>query len=174
MGEIVDATRHAGFGFLAALLALCSLPLPGVGLPFGLAIAFLGLQMIWGQEHPWLPSRIRRHVVSQRTLTLLGDKLARGTRWLEKLVRPRWSRLTRRVAFRLVGVGMVWMGLGLALPLPIPGTNMMFIAPVLIYSVGLLEDDGVLIALGHLTIAIHVGLGLAFWEVIARALAAIF
>jgi len=39
MGEILDRAHHAGFGFVAALLALVSIPLVGLTVPFGLAVA---------------------------------------------------------------------------------------------------------------------------------------
>ena len=41
------------------------------------------------------------------------------------------------------------LALGLALPLPIPGSNLVFLVPLFVYSIGVLERDGLWIALGH-------------------------
>jgi hypothetical protein len=170
LGTVLDSTQHAGFGFLIGFLAMLALPVPGLGGPFGLGIAFLGLQLAIGRSHPWLPAVLRRRSVSQRTRHWLGEKLARATGWLERVVKPRWSFILRPSVWRLVGVGLAVQGLGLALPLPIPGSNLIFIVPIVLYAIGLLEDDGLLIVLGHVASAVNVTLVLMLWDAVARAL----
>ena len=65
----------------------------------------------------------------------------------------------------------IW--LGLALPLPIPGSNLIFIVPIVLYAIGLLEDDGLLIVLGHVGSVVNVTLVLLLWDAVARALRAV-
>ena len=65
------------------------------------------------------------------------------------LVRERLGPLTGGPALGLVGLGLVVLGVGLALPLPIPGSNLVFIIPVLMYAIGLLERDGLMMLVGH-------------------------
>jgi len=172
IGEIVERTAHAGFGFLAAFLALVAIPFFGLSTPFGLAIGFVGVQMAAGLNRPWLPSKLKRHVVMMSTLEWLGHGLARWTGWLEKLVRPRFTLLAWGPFWTLVGMGIMIQGMGLALPLPIPGSNWLFIVPILFYAIGLLEDDGVLIVIGHVCSAIQVVLGIVFWQTIYDAVGA--
>jgi hypothetical protein len=66
----------------------------------------------------------------------------------------------------------VVLALGLALPLPIPGSNIVFLAPLFIYAIGLLERDGAWIAIGHAgLVADHVLMavfGGAVWLVLQR------
>jgi len=50
----------------------------------------------------------------------------------------------------VIGLGIVLLALGLALPLPIPGSNLIFLVPLFVYALGVLERDGLWIALGHL------------------------
>lgn len=174
VGEILDATAHAGFGFVIALLALVAIPFVGVSTPFGLAIAFVGGQMLLGRPRPWLPRRVRRFALSVRALDKITRWLSRMTRWMTHLVRPRLPRMARgRVGQALIGFGVVVLGIGLALPLPIPGSNMVFIVPILVYGIGLLEEDGLLIALGHLATLVHIGIGIALWEVIGAVLVSV-
>jgi hypothetical protein len=90
--------------------------------------------------------------------------LARRTRWLAKLSRRRWEVLIRP---RLIGLGIVLLALGLALPLPIPGSNLVFLIPLFIYAVGILERDGVWIAVGHLCTLIDIALLIVFGATVA-------
>jgi hypothetical protein len=173
LGTVLDATRHAGFGFLIGFLAVLAVPVPGLGGPFGLAVAFLGAQLTIGRTHPWLPAILRRRAVSQRTRRWLAAQLARATGWMERLIKPRWPVLFRPGAWPLVGLGLVIQGLGLALPLPIPGSNLIFIAPIVVYAVGLLEDDGLLVAIGHAATIANVALTLLLWDAVAHALRAV-
>lgn len=170
LGEIIDQTAHAGFGFLAAFLALVAIPLAGVSLPFGLAIAFLGCQMIAGKNRPWLPMRLRRHPVAMSTLDWLSDRVTRWTAGMERFVKPRWTVLTREPLWRSIGFGLIFQGIGLALPIPIPLSNQLFIIPIMVYAIGMLEDDGLLILVSHIATAVMVVLGAVFWEIVRDGL----
>lgn len=170
IGEMLDRTRHAGFGFIAALLALIAIPFMGLSTPFGLAVAFLGAQMTAGLPRPWLPQRVRRHNVSMATLRWLGERLARWTGGLERVTRPRFTFMAEGPFWTACGVGLVLQGLGLALPLPIPGSNWLFVVPVVLYGVALLECDGLLIMVCHTITAIQVALGIWLWDLILHGL----
>lgn len=174
LGEIIDRTGHAGFGFsfgvLAAMLALLSLPLPGLSWPMGLGICYLGLQMVIGWERPWMPRRARRHRVSMTTLQWISDRLARWTGGMERFIYPRLGLLARGPFFTAVGIALMVHGLGLFLPLPIPGSNLLFILPILMYAIGLLEDDGALILAGHALTALYAVLAVKFWHLIGPVL----
>jgi hypothetical protein len=170
VGEILDATAHAGFGFVVALLALVAIPFVGLSTPFGLAVGFVGAQIVVGKDRPWLPARIRRRAISVAALDRIARWLIRWTRWMTHLVKPRWPGLSTRVGFCAVGIGLIVQGIGLALPLPIPGSNLVFLVPVLIYAIGVLDEDGVLIALGHLATLVDLVLVVALWQVGAAAL----
>ncbi|HEY3242686.1 MAG TPA: exopolysaccharide biosynthesis protein [Phycisphaerae bacterium] len=170
LGEIVERTEHAGFGFLIAFLALVSVPFVMLSTPFGLAIALVAAQMVAGRSRPWLPRRMRQHVVTVGTLEWLGQRVTRWTRGMERWIRPRWTVLARGPFWVLIGVGVTLQGLGLALPLPIPGSNAIFAVVIALYGIGLLEDDGLLILLAHIITGIEVILGVIFSEVVASAL----
>jgi hypothetical protein len=167
VGELVDKAAEAGFGFLVGVLTLIAIPFFGLSTPFGLAIALVGVQLAVGLPRPWLPKRARRRELSMHMLDRVLAILARRTHWLSKSTRRRYERL---VVPRLVGLGIVLLGLGLALPLPIPGSNMIFLIPLFVYAVGLLERDGVWILLGHLGTLIDMGLLVAFGATVLLAI----
>ena len=157
VGELVDKASSAGFGFLIGILTLIAIPFVGLSTPFGLAIALIGAQMMIGREQPWLPKRARRRVLKMLMLDRVLRLLARRTRWLARTTRRRWEAV---ISTRLVGLGVTLLALGLALPLPIPGSNIVFIIPLFIYAIGVLERDGVWVAIGHLSVLIHTALAI--------------
>jgi hypothetical protein len=167
VGELVDKAAQAGFGFLVAVLSLIAIPFVGLSTPFGLAIALVGVQLAIGRARPWLPKRARKRDLSMAMLDRILTLLARRTRWLARSTRRRWTLL---VMPKLVGVAIVLLALLLALPLPIPGSNLIFIAPLMIYAVGLLEGDGLWIVVAHVATVLDVGLVIVFGATVVRVL----
>jgi hypothetical protein len=167
VGELVDRSAEAGFGFLIGVLTLVAIPFFGLSTPFGLAIALGGVQLAIGMPRPWLPKRARARQLSMAMLDRVLALLSRRTKWLSRSTRRRWERLLMP---RLVGLGIVLLGLGLALPLPIPGSNMVFLIPLFVYAVGLLERDGIWILLGHLGTLIDMTLLVVFGATVLLAL----
>ncbi|MDB4954154.1 MAG: exopolysaccharide synthesis ExoD [Myxococcales bacterium] len=159
VGELVDKAAEGGFGFLIGVLTLIAIPFFGLSTPFGLAIALVGAQLALGMQRPWLPKRARRRKLSMHMLDRVVSLLARRTHWMSKSTKRRWEALLMP---RLVGVAVVLLGLGLALPLPVPGSNLIFLIPLFVYAVGLLERDGVWIALGHLGTLVDMALLVVF------------
>jgi hypothetical protein len=171
IGELVDKAAEAGFGFLIGILVLIAIPFFGLSTPFGLAIALMGLQMMIGRVRPWLPKRARRRELSMAMLDRVAGLLARRTRWLVKATRRRWEGLIRP---RVIGFGIFVLAFGLALPLPIPGSNWVFLIPLFIYAVGLLERDGVWILIGHIAMLVDVVLVYFFIDVVMSVLARVW
>jgi hypothetical protein len=167
VGELVDKAAESGFGFLVGILCLIAIPFFGLSTPFGLAIALIGLQMIIGKQHPWLPQRARRRELSISMLDRVATMLARRTRWIVKMTKRRREML---VAPKLIGFGITLLALGLALPLPIPGSNLVFLIPIFIYAVGLLERDGLWVAIGHVCLLVDIALMFVFGATIVTVL----
>ncbi len=167
VGALVDKAEEGGFGFLVGVLALIAIPFVGLSTPFGLVIALLGAQLMIGLHHPWLPVRARRRTLSMTMLDRVLGILARRTRWLTRLSRRRWELAIQP---RLIGFGIVLLALGLALPLPFPGSNLIFLIPLFIYAVGILERDGLWIVLGHIGTLIDLALLVVFGATVIAVL----
>lgn len=166
IGDIIDRTRHAGFGFLTGFLALVSIPFVGLSTPFGLAVAFGAMQMVVGMSRPWLPKMIRRHAISLATLGWLSQRLSRWTAGLERVIRPRFEILTQGPFWSLCGLCIIVQAVGLALPMPIPFSNWPFIIVIVLYAIGILERDGLLVMICHTLTAVEIVLAFRFWGVI--------
>ncbi len=145
--------RLAGRGH--ALLALClvlpflqPVPLVGLSTPVGLAIALLGAFMALGKP-PWLPKRWLDRNLSQ---TVVLRTVGAGQRLLkraERFIRPRGRWLHGHPGVNAIaGLIIAVSGFELALPLPIIFTNTMPALVIAVLSVGLLEQDGLWVAVG--------------------------
>jgi len=167
VGELVDKAAEGGFGFLVGILSLIAIPFFGLSTPFGLAIALIGVQMVFGRQAPWLPRRARARELKMEMLDRVTTILAKRTRWIAKSTRRRWELAIRP---RLIGLGIVLLSLGLALPLPIPGSNLVFLVPLFVYAVGVLERDGLWIIVGHVATLIDLVLLLAFGRTVVAVL----
>lgn len=167
VGELVDKAAEAGFGFLIGVLSLLAIPFFGLSTPFGLAIALVGVQLAIGRERPWLPERARRRALSMAMLDRVLAILAHRTRWLSRSTRRRWQAL---MSPRLIGLGTLLLSLALALPLPIPGSNMVFLIPLFIYAIALLERDGVWVAIAHAAVLIDMTLLVVFGATVVTVL----
>jgi hypothetical protein len=130
---------------------------------------------VFGRVRPWLPRRTRRRELAMTMLDRILSLLTRRMRWLAASTRRRWERA---IMPRTIGFGIVLLALALALPLPIPGSNIIFIIPILIYSIGLLERDGAWIVIGHVAtlvdMALLVGFGATVVAVLERIVSWIF
>ena len=135
-----------------------------------LAMALGGVQLLLGRKRPWLPQRARKRELPLSALDRVATMLEKRTRFLEKMTKRRCEWVMFGPARNFVGLGVTLLALGLAMPLPIPGSNMVFLIPLFIYGIGLLERDGLWIWLGHLGTLINLGLLIGFGAAVLKAL----
>lgn len=153
MDDILGILSGKGRMLILILLSLpfCQpLQIPGLSIPFGLIIAFIGIRIAFG-KHIWLPKRILSKTIRSSTLIKIIDKAL----WLIKKMK-RWThpRMTWMITHPMMQVvnGLIFciLGLGLALPLPIPFTNLGTAWSIFLIALGLIEDDGIFILIGYL------------------------
>ncbi|HCF27579.1 MAG TPA: exopolysaccharide biosynthesis protein, partial [Cyanobacteria bacterium UBA11049] len=107
-----------------------------------------------GRRSPWLPKKIANFKFPRWFAQQLLQNLRRVTRVLEKIVRPRFSKLTEsEYVWRLNGLCISW--LAILLISPIPMTNPIPTVVILLLAVATLEADGLLMCISYvLTILI--------------------
>lgn len=145
---------------LGALLFIFALPNvlptpPGTSAVLGAPLIFLAAQLALGRP-PWLPGFIAHRSIARADFAAL---VARTNPWLakaERLLRPRLGVLARPPAEYLVG--LFCFVLAVILFLPIPLGNMMPALAICLFSLGILERDGVWILAGLLTMILSIGL----------------
>lgn len=165
VGYIVLQLRRRSFGGLFILLAALGL-LPGISILAGIVMLVPACQMMLGFRAPLLPYFIRRRRIGVTAIRALGE---RAIPWIERVevyVRPRWFVLTRQPVPTLVGA--IMFGLALVVILPFPFSNFPPAVALICLSLGFLERDGILIAVGFSVaiVALAIGVLMAFlaWE----------
>ncbi len=144
LGDLVDRFNRRGFGFLLLFLSLPAfIPIPGIAGITGPLIVFLGLQMLVGLRHPWVPRFARGRPVARSSIETFTRRMGRPLRVLERYCRPRILWLFDNAGNRATGLMLVLYGV--LLSLPIPFTNYVFGLILLAMAIALIERDGMLL-----------------------------
>lgn len=149
--------EHLHLRGLPAIIVLLCVPflfpvsLPGLSVPFGLAIALCGLRLALGQGL-WMPEFIlRREIPAELLRRLVGGAVSFYHR-VEKLVRPRmhflqrWPGMVNLLGFMIMVGGIL---LSLPIPPPFPLTNTIPGLAVIFMALGIMERDGLCILIGY-------------------------
>lgn len=156
-GDVFAGLGKRSFGMLLFLSTLPAfIPIPGVGgAVSGPLVVMLGVQLLIGLRKPWLPRFVARRGPHRRAMASFRDRISPWLAWLERAVRPRAAALLdHRLASAVTGLLLILLGLLLALPIPF--TNYLFGALLLLFSLALLERDGLLMALAWVSGAVAV------------------
>lgn len=149
LGELIDRTADRGFGLVMLLLGLPMLiPFlpPGSSTVVGPIYAVFAVQMLKGNQRPWVPRRLREWVLPQNTVRALRGRGVPLIRAAERFSRPRKVWLDDRVAVRVVGIIVFLMGVILLSPLPL--LNTLPAMSVMLIGMGMLNRDVAFMAAG--------------------------
>ena len=153
LGLIIEITGERAFGVLMAFLCLPfiqPIPLPGLSIPFGVALMILGAQIAVRKHRPWLPARMLALKLPQKFGTKLLSFLTKLFRPLEKVVRPRLLIMQNPIAMVFVGIALFFDGFLLVFLPALPGSNLIPAWIALITILGITEEDGVALLGGTL------------------------
>ena len=148
LGDVADRLDERAFGLMLLLLALpCCLPFV-YGLPQIVALPMLALagQMALGRDSPWLPSGLASRRFEIAGFRSVLDRAQRYLGWIENIARPRFAKVTSPLAVRITGALLLVPCASILVPLP--GTNTAPGIGVAVAAVGMIERDGLLIAIG--------------------------
>lgn len=154
LSDVLDRLGREGILIFVVFLTLpfmVPVSIPGVSTFFGSLLLLIGYGVMQNRQ-PWLPERFIKR-------SFPGDKirviLQKGTVWLdrlERISRPRLSKLSQgAVMARVNGLMLVIGALLLMAPFGlIPLTNFLPGLAILLISVGILQRDGVCVLLGYI------------------------
>jgi hypothetical protein len=126
-------------------LGLLSL-IPIIAIFAGLLILIPAIQMVIGYREPRLPGSLSTKKLEVKKLNKMNKKVIP---WIEKIeiyVLPRWILLTKPFALRIMGLMII--GLALLIIVPLPFTNVISAVSLVLFSLGLLEKDGLFMFFG--------------------------
>lgn len=165
---VLDTLGRRSFGPIILTIGLI-LAVPGVSdLPtvptiLGSIIVILGIQILLGKEHIWLPQWVLQRSVSADRLDQVIAWLNRPATWIDSLLKPRLRPLTTPWSVRLIAICTVALALLTPFMEVVPlSANVAGIAFTL-FGLGLVAQDGLMNALGFAFCAVLGGiLALAF------------
>jgi hypothetical protein len=166
--ELLELIGEQGLLLFCAFLAvpfLLPVAIPGTSTVFGLLMVLIGIGVAT-DSLPLVPRRLLEHSLRTHHVLPALQKGAAVFRRFETLIRPRALALTGgRVANFFNGVVIVLAALVLMVPLPlVPFTNTIPALAVVLLSIGMVERDGIVIALGYLaTVAAALYCGTIAW-----------
>lgn len=155
LAEIRDLLGQDGLLLLAIFLTivfLIPISIPGTSTIFGAAILLIGVSRLLNRTL-WLPTRfLKQQFPAERLCAGLG----RGVAWFHRLERISRSHRLKWLTSGgpigalnncaiITGAGLLMAPFGL-----IPFSNTLPALAILLFSIGLLQRDGVCILLGHL------------------------
>ena len=146
--QILAGLSRQVFGMLLFVATLPAfIPIPGVGGAIGGPLTVLvGVHLLVGMRKLWLPRFVARRGPRRASLQAFDRMLGPWLGRLERLVKPRMTRLIdHRAASMFTGLLLVLLGILLALPIPF--TNYLFGGLLLAFAFALLERDGLLMLL---------------------------
>lgn len=130
------------FIIFLSLPSALPVPAPGYSTPFGLLLSWIGLRFLKGEKRMFLPQKFKnkRFSLSRRVFSACIKLI----QWIEIFVRPNRSPLFFKFfSTRFVGINLCLLSLIMALPIPL--TNTAPAGIILLFGVGLLEQDGFLL-----------------------------
>ncbi|MBL8907016.1 MAG: exopolysaccharide biosynthesis protein [Rhizobiales bacterium] len=163
ISELLDLLGERAFGAGILAFAVPSI-IPGASAIFAIPLFFITAQLMIGRPTMWLPASLAQRSIAWNALR---KGLGRATELVsraERLMKPRLDILCTPFAERLTGIAC--FALTLILFLPIPFANFPPALALVLFALGLAEQDGVAVAIGWflslvtLFIALGVGYGI--------------
>jgi hypothetical protein len=148
VAAILDAFGDRAFGALLLVFALPNaLPMPpGTSAVLGAPLVFIAFQLMVGRQVLWLPGFITNRSLKRADFATLATRVGPWIERLERLLKERYSLLSTPFADRLTGAACFVLSLILFLPIPLG--NMPPAAAITAFALGIIERDGVAIAVG--------------------------
>jgi len=157
LGQLINAFGPSALAGLLLVFGLaCTLPLPpGSTTVFGLPLVLLAPQLMLNQPAPWVPRRLRDRPIATATLKSPFARLIPWLKRMEAISRPRLSFVVNGPGRQLMG--LICTVFALVLILPIPLGNMLPAATVSVFSLALIQRDGVIAMAGYAFAAASIG-----------------
>lgn len=153
--DLLDELGDRAFGptlLICALPEALPLPIPGISALVAMPLMLVSGQLVLGFQQPWLPNQLLDHPLKREHCGQIINAAIPFLKNLERFVEPRWSLFTSPAAER--GVGVMVLFLSFIIALPIPFGNMLPAIVIVLICLGLVEKDGLVIAISAMVTGI--------------------
>lgn len=155
IGQLKDTLADRAFAILMLIFALPNLvpiPIPGISVFLGIPLILLSFQLASGRKAPWFPLWLSRKSISDKDLSKIFSYIMPYLVKLEKVLRPRFGFLVKPYAERIIAGLCFIMAILIALPIPLGNWFPAF--SICLFSLAILEHDGVFCLLGIIAVCI--------------------
>jgi hypothetical protein len=160
--DLLNALGDRAFGptlLLCALPEALPLPVAGISAVIGIPLLLVSSQLTLGFRHPWLPGQVLERPIKRQHFEKLMHQAIRHVRKIERVLKPRWPFFTHPAFERCIG--LLLMILSIIIALPIPFGNMVPAIAVVFICLGMIEKDGLVLALSALASCVILALAIA-------------
>jgi hypothetical protein len=150
--DVIDGMGERAFSgilFVCALPEALPLPIAGISAIISIPLMIVSAQLVLGFRKPWLPSWVANRSFKRQDVEKVVSKILTILEKYESIIRPRWKFVTTPPARRILGLILVILGFIIALPIHFG--NMLPAIIVVVISLGLIEEDGIVIILGAIS-----------------------
>lgn len=159
LGEIKDQFSHRVFSvpmLLFALPNLVPLPIPGISTVLGIPLVILSYQLAKGMKVPRLPKGLANKSLERSKIEKIILYILPYIKRLECILKPRLSFLLEPTILKIIAVICLIMSIIMVIPLPLG--NWFPALTICLFSLAILERDGMLVLLGLISAIISIGL----------------
>lgn len=141
------------FSALLTIIFLIPVSIPGFSTVFGAIIFFIAISLLVNQQL-WLPKKLKKKEIPSDKLKA---SLTKGLKWfqfIERISKPhRFKMLAgNKAAYLINTISILFGAILLMFPLGfVPFSNTLPALAILFLSIGILQKDGGIIVLGHLS-----------------------
>lgn len=153
--DLLNELGERAFGptlLICALPEALPLPIAGISALVAMPLMLVSGQLVLGFQQPWLPDRLLDQPFKRQQCEQVIAVAIPFLEKLERFVEPRWSFFTTPEAER--GVGVMLLFLSFIIALPIPFGNMLPAIVIVLICLGLVEKDGLIIAISAMVTGI--------------------
>ncbi len=170
--ELFENLSSRGHAFPALVFSIpffFPVPIPGLSTLLGMIIMMGGVGLIL-KKKPWFPKKWAEKKIRTAFITKVAHFGAKVSYWVERITVPTQKFIGNYPQWvnQFAGVLIVLCGFLLALPLP-PGTNFPPAFSIFFLSLGVLEENIMLMFVGFLAFALNIALFYTVFLGLAKA-----
>lgn len=149
--DTLGRRSFAPFLLIAGLVTLAPLigDIPGVPTLMASLVALSAAQILVGRDRVWLPQWLLERRVSRARFTKALRWMRKPARWIDRLLRPRLTRLTKSPAHLLVALTCLLIALAMPPMEMVPFSANGAGITLTLFGLGLVAHDGLMALLGY-------------------------
>jgi hypothetical protein len=153
--EIAGRRAHAAVLAIVTLPEALPVPVMGVSAVLAIPLIFVSAHMVIFGAAKGIPPTVARCSIPQKLVTAIASRGAQVLRRVERISRPRLHRLADQDRL----LALMCLVLAVVIAIPIPFGNLLPAICILSIAVGMVQRDGLLVAVGVVGGLLLLGLG---------------